>query len=278
MRGMSALAAYDMAYNTSHVKEFLQPFLNGMETEFTNAAGTVIPLRSSVTGIPLPFPGADSSYSSVMNTYAPARARTKWALGAAEIQSKLQDVAGVTMLDLPDDGIDFGNYKRGGLTLNMAVYLATAREFGDALIADAAFNTLEHRCGRTLSEGVLSYSGGSNMANALVLMGRIARRNTIRDLFNQPREPGTLTGPLLTGAQYPDVLVARAYSRGDDLDLVLYGTHDGSQQQIGLSRLAPGSRYVVDGRPDLAFKADDRGGATLNVTLSGRTHLHIRPS
>lgn len=277
LRGMSALASHDLAYGTSYVEEFAEPFLHNFETEFTNGAGSVVPLRSSVTGIPLPFPGSDASYSSMINIFAPNRARRKWALGAAEIEDKIKLIDGVPMLDLPNDGIDFGNYKKGALTFGAASLMNSASEFGDTHVAEAARNTLDHRCGRTMKDGVLSYVGGSNLANITAITARISRRDGIRNLFNQPRGRGALRGPLLSEARYPDVLVARAASAGEDLDLVLYGTPDGSQQSIGLSRLQPGARYEVDARPDLHFTADARGCATIKVTLSGRTPLHIRP-
>ena len=276
LRGMSALASHDLAYGSRHIEEFIEPFLQGFETEFTNAAGGVIPLKSSVTGIPLPFPGSDASYSSMFNIFAPERARQKWAIGAAEIADKIVVTDGVAMLDLPNEGIDFGNYKKGALTFAAASLMNSAREFGDSYVADAALNTLNHRCGRTIVDGVLSYAGGSNLANITAISARISVRNGVRDLFNLPRAPGTLTGPLLSEASYPDVLVARAVSDGSDLDLVLYGTPNGSTQSIGLTRLTPKAAYEVEGRPDLAFKADDRGAATLGLALTGRTALHIR--
>ncbi len=73
------------------------------------------------------------------------------------------------------------------------------------------------------------------------------------------------------------MLVAKATSTGEDLDLVLYPGRGNGRQRLGLARLAPGKRYRVAGRPDLDFRADDQGLASLDVELTGRTALAIQP-
>lgn len=110
MKGMAALASHDLAYGTTYVDEICAPFLHGLETEFTSAAGSILPLKSSITGMPLPFPGSDASYSNMLNIFAPQRAAQKWAMNSAELIETVKMVDGVPMLDMPDDGIDFGNY------------------------------------------------------------------------------------------------------------------------------------------------------------------------
>jgi hypothetical protein len=87
-----------------------------------------------------------------------------------------------------------------------------------------------------------------------------------------------LRGPILTDAKYPDVLVARAFSNGDDLDLVLYPGANPGRQDIRVERLRPGSKYAMRNGSDHAFAADNSGAASLTVELNGRTPIHIVPA
>ncbi|MCK9541522.1 MAG: hypothetical protein M0R03_05755 [Novosphingobium sp.] len=276
LRGILGVAAYDLAYGTRHAAEWTAPFLANLEQEFENAAGSVIALKSSLLGMPLPFPASDDVYPGYLNTFAPARAQWRWAINAAELMDRMVLVDGVPMLDIPDDGIDFGNYRKGGLVMNSASLLASAREMGDEDIAQAVLNTLEHRGGVSREDGVLRYLKGSNLANVSLMSGHIARRNALQDLYNRRQDPGVLYGPILAEARYPDVLVARAVSDGDGLDLVLYGTPDNSAHRLGLARLRPQAAYTIAERPDLRFTADGNGEARIDIDLSGRTALTIR--
>jgi hypothetical protein len=86
------------------------------------------------------------------------------------------------------------------------------------------------------------------------------------------------TGPVLVDARYPDVLVAKAFSRGDDLELVLYPGAQAGPQRIGVERLKPGATYAVHGGSAAAFRADEDGRATLEIDLRGRTPVQITPA
>jgi hypothetical protein len=54
-----------------------------------------------------------------------------------------------------DNGIDFGNYRRGALTFAMGALQFAAHEFGDEELAAAAGNTLDLRCKRVERIGIL---------------------------------------------------------------------------------------------------------------------------
>ena len=136
---------------------------------------------------------------------------------------------------LPGKGFDFGNYK-SGFAGAYAMLMDTAREFGDYEIADAAQRALDQDCGRADDGGVLRYSKGSNLSNAMAMRARIHRRDDFRRTIAEGPPEASLRGPILTDAKYPDVLVARAFSNGDDLDLVLYpGAKPGPQETQDLS-------------------------------------------
>ena len=74
------------------------------------------------------------------------------------------------------------------------------------------------------------------------------------------------------------MLVARAFSNGDDLDLVLYPGAQPGAQQIKVERLKPGANYAMRNGSDHAFTADNNGAASLPVELQGRTPIHIVPA
>jgi hypothetical protein len=276
-RGMTTLAAYDRAFRTEYVASVRDSFLEQLDREFTNGAGGIVGLRSSLTGIEFPFPSSDLGYCLTTSTFCPERAERMWALVQFGMRRLLGREGNKPVLLLPDKGIDFGNYRRGALCFAMGALLAAAREFGDAELAEAAINTLDLRCGRTERDGVIHYSGGSNLANSYIAAARFMRREDYREVFSRPPSRANLSGPLLSEAKYPDVLVARAMSNGEDLDLVLVPGAGGGRQSIGLSRLVPGRAYAVAGRPDLSFTADPQGAAQMLLELTGRTRIHLSP-
>jgi hypothetical protein len=92
-----------------------------------------------------------------------------------------------------------------------------------------------------------------------------------------PTPASALTGPILDDVSYPDVLVARAISDGDDLRLVLRPGRENSSQILQLARLQPNRRYQVAGSTTETLVADARGRAELAVVLSGRTEIRLVP-
>jgi hypothetical protein len=70
-------------------------------------------------------------------------------------------------------------------------------------------------------------------------------------------------------------MVAKAYSSGSDLELVLYNGEDPGKQTLKIERLTPGARYEAAGR---GFTADESGAAELTVNLDGRTVVHVVPA
>jgi len=277
MRAMLGLIAHDLAYGTTNAARFTPQFLAQLGAEFENAAGSIIALKSSIIGMPLPFPASDNVYPAYLNTFAPEHARSRWAINSAELIDKMKLVDGVAMIDLPEGGIDFGSYAKGGLVMNSSSLLTTAREMGDDEIAQAVINTIGARGGHTREGGVQRYLKGSNLANASLAGAWMTRRNALQQLYNNRQDPDVLNGPRLAEARYPDVLVARAVSDGKKLDLVLYGTPDNSAHDLGLEQLHAGASYVIAERPGVRFTADGQGKARIAVDLSGRTVLTIRP-
>ena len=186
----------------------------------------------------------------------------------------VKDASGKPRLALPGAGFDFGNYRRGWAG-TWASLLTNAREFGDDEIAEAAANALEADGQRREDRGVAHYAAMSNLSNIQAVVGKTRRAGDFRRAVTEGPAESALRGPLLAHAKYPDVLVARAFSRGEDLALVLHPGAAPGVQRLGLARLAPGAAYQVRGAVSARFAADANGEASLDVPLHGRTALEI---
>jgi len=275
--GMTALASHDALFGTRWVEEHLPRWLEKLDSEFTDESGSIIGLRSQHTGLPAPFPASEAGFAWFANCFAPERAKRLWAVGRHELRGLLDEEAdGGPRLRLPGAGLDPGNYRRGHV-MDYATILLAAREFGDDEIAAAALRGLDADGGLASDGGVRRYGRGSNLANALAVQGRITRTGDFRASLAEGPAPGVSAGPQLADARYPDVLVAKAVSGGEDLALVLYPGADPGRQALGLERLRPNGRYAVEGAEVTEITADPGGRATLEVRLADRTALRIAP-
>jgi len=275
--GMTALASHDALFGTRWVEEHLPRWLDKLDSEFTDASGSLIGLRSKHTGLEAPFPASEAGFAWFANCFAPERARRLWAVGRHELRAALdEDAAGGPRLRLPGAGLDPGNYRRGHV-MDYATILLAAHEFGDDEIADAALRALDADGGLASDGGVRRYGGGSNLANALAIQGRIARTGDFRASLTEGPPPWVGSGPRLADARYPDVLVAKAFSGGEDLELVLYPGAAAGPQALGLERLRPNGRYAVEGADASELAADGAGRARLELRLEGRTPLRLAP-
>jgi hypothetical protein len=275
--GMAALAAQDAVCGTDNVRRYLPRWFEMMRTEFTDESGSIIGLRSQHTGLPVPFPVGEAGYAPFENIFAPDEARKLWAIARREIAPAMHtDKNGRPRITLPGAGLDAGNYSTGH-TASFAGILMGAREFGDDDLAEAAQNSLDADCGRVVTDGVRRYTGGSNLANTNAVLGALMRTGDYGRSFSQGPAPEILAGPVLEGASYPEVLVARAVSDGAGLDLVLHPGRGAGQQTLGLARLRPGACYVVSGAAPETFTARPDGTAELTVRLEGRTAVRVAP-
>ena len=273
--GMTSLALYDRLFETSYSKFTLTRWLENLDREFTDDSGSVIGLRSALTGIRFPFPAAEAGFADFTNCFAPQRARRMWAIARHDLEPLLaKDDQGKARISLPGNGFDFGNYRQGWAGV-YATILNAAHEFGDEEIADAAQRSLDRECGRRNDGGILHYSKASNLSNAAAVRARIVRHDDFRNAITHGPPAAVFTGPILADARYPDVLVARARSHGDDLDLVLYPGAQCGPQKIRIERLRPSGQYAVTGAREGVCRADETGAASIEVDLRGRTSVQI---
>jgi Linalool dehydratase/isomerase len=278
--GMTSLVIYDRLFGTAYAESILDRWLHCLRTELSDPAGAVIGLRSTYTGLEFKFPTGEAGYALQAHTFLPQRAWRQWATARSDLQHVLKPGAdGKLRVTLPGAGFDFGNY-RSGYGAAYSGIASAAREFGDNELAEAAFASLDVDCGRTTEGGVLRYTGMSNLANVLHVQARTRRRNDWRNAITQGPAPSALRGPLLTEARYPDVLVAKAFSDGEDLQLVLYAGRDEGVHTIGLERLRPHARYLLQSEIGIErpLVADSQGRVSFEITLQGRTGIHVVPA
>lgn len=276
--GMVALSTHDRLFGTDYQKRILPVWLDKLDTEFTDRSGSIIGLRSQLTGIEFPFPVGEAGYANYANCFAPDRARRLWAIARKELEPAITTGAdGRARITLPGQGLDAGKYGRGFVGAYGGI-MAAAREFGDEEIAQAAQRSLDQDCSPQREAGSLGYLDGSNLSNVNVAMARLMRTGDFRRSFVEGPPAETLAGPFLTGVEYPDVLVARAWSDGANLDLVLYPGREAARREIVIERLQPGRSYDVQGAQTPRVVADGHGSARLDVHLTGRTAVRLEPA
>jgi hypothetical protein len=263
------------------VKEVLPKWLDMLDKEFTDGKGSLYGLRSYLTGLAMPFYSGEAGFAFFANVFSPELGRRLWAVGRKELAFCIaKDAEGKPRLTLPPealsmlDKIDPGNYRPGSLFAYVAILMG-AREFGDEELAEAAQRSMDQDCGLSRN-GIACYTKGSNLANVWGVEGALMRTGDFRKSFVIGPPESALTGPGLVDAKYPDVLVGKAFSRGSDLELVLHPGATPGPQKLGLARLRPGAEYAIDGTGQ-TFRADDRGCASIEVELRGRTALTIAP-
>ncbi|MGV9711979.1 linalool dehydratase/isomerase domain-containing protein [Gordonia sp. NPDC003424] len=180
------------------------------------------------------------------------------------------------LLSAPVDRLDVGSYRKGD-AWTLANIACAARELGDDEAARAAEATIGDRFRRDYSSsGARRLAGASTWANGAYALATFLRKNDLRGLALGDVPEEWRTGPMLTHAAYPDVLVAKAVTDGSGLDLALYPGAGPVRTKLGVSRLAPGTRYLLTGCDFAEVVADETGHARLGVCLSGRHEVTLR--
>jgi hypothetical protein len=261
--GRTSLELHDARHGTDFVAQIGNRFDRTMEEEMMMADGRIKVCTSSPFGFQVPsLSGLFGETWGIrfMTPYDPAGAERLW-----EVMK--QDFIGIK----PDGSLDFrllpfgwdtrkpADFSRWPELNPLMVTLWAALEMGDEPIIDATMKAIDQRYG----EGV---------AASQVWGGR----NTIRDMVLRGLPDAWAKGPILGEATYPDIIVGRAVTDGQALDLVLHPGNGDVQSEIGLERLVPGRTYRV-AQTEQRFAAGHDGKARLMVSLAGRTPLHIVP-
>ncbi|KIW09925.1 hypothetical protein PV08_11701 [Exophiala spinifera] len=277
--GISGMVLAERLLGVNYASDIKKNFELGLEKEFTNPDGTILTIRSELTGFTIPgLAGAlaDGVNAILCAAYLPHIAHRNWAFAKRETLRWKEDGT-IEMLNLVGaDKIDPGNYK-AGIGAIRAIFAAAAAEFGDNAIRDEMLRQLDedyHPVFETAS-GALKNTGLSTLEQGTALRARLSGFQDWVQMITQGPPENVKQGPILAEAPFPDVLVAKAYSRdGYGLDLVLYPGKDAGFFQLGFERLQPGKAYELAGKSVIASKG---GKAVFEVRVEGRTALSLTP-
>lgn len=280
LQGMTGLLLYDRVAGTQHYQHLRERFEDNWRQEFTETDGSVVPIRSSLTGLTIPGLvglSGDCSGSVLAGAVLPDTAMRMWAQAFAEgIQIRADGT--LELQTVGADNIDPGNYRKGLDTTYTTVWLA-AQEYGYPEIAAAAQLSLDREYEPCVENGVFRYRKLSVLTNAMAARARLMRRDDWRTTILRGPDPLASQGPVLTGASYPQVLVARAVSTtGSDLELVLHPGIQSGEQSLTIERLIPNALYHAEGAVETRLQADAQGKARLRVNLEERTPVRLFPA
>jgi hypothetical protein len=273
--GMKALALYDRLFGTTHFKDIYPQFIKMLDAEFTQADGSVIALRSNLTGFAVPFPFADDGRALYFNPIDHDRAKEAWGLAREEL---FYQENGELKIKLEGKGVDMGNYSQGHQAAIQNI-LSAAREFGDKDAAEAAEKLLDEMYPPKIENGTAIYPGSCS-TNSTLARAFMLRSNDYRNTVLHGPAKSALNGPILSGIKYPDVLVAKAFSHsGTDLELVLYPGAGGDKFEIRIERLQANAAYNcnIDGQEQV-LQSDEQGCMIIAVDLHARCHIQLKPS
>lgn len=291
--GMATLKLYDRLHGTTHFAEREAMLLKTLEEEFTEADGSTVAIRSSRLGcqvaLPYPFSGltkparrqkgiAPPPFNPAMAALFPHIGERSLALAKAFGQPARDAIVAGHLQVSSISNFDLGTYKNTGTGI-FPFLIAAARELGDEEYA-RALDEQADACLRPVTEnGARHYQAMSPLTMGLTFQGRFSRKDGFFDLINRGNPPEWDSGPILDGASYPDVLVARAVTDGHKLELVLRpGKPEAGRQLLELRRLVPGRRYALAGAVVDHVDADPEGTATFEVDLVGRTEVSVFPT
>jgi hypothetical protein len=172
--------------------------------------------------------------------------------------------------------VDVGDY-RFSRASSYAALAAAAVEMGDGDAATELLGRLEEESPLRTSGGVAHRDKASLWAHAVEMMARWGRPGGFRALVTTPARAAR-AGLFIKDVAYPDLLVAKAVSKDGGLDAVL---HPGDRQgfkALLIGGLAPGRAYQLDMGASHRLAADRSGEARLNIRLTQRTELRLRPA
>lgn len=277
--GISGIVAADKVLGTNYGPQLKERFNAALASEFSNVDGTILPIRSELTGFTIPgLAGAISDVAPAVlsGPYLPHIAHRHWALMKRENLQWTKDGKLELVNLVGADNIDPGNYKAGrGFVRNAMA--GAAGEFGDYKIRDELMRQMdeEHFPVYATKTGALKNKGLSTLGQCSGLRARIGARGDWLKLLTEGPPDHCFRAPILDKVAFPDVLVAKAYSRdGKSVELVLYNGKQPGTFRLGFKNMQAGQSYQLDKE---ITKADQNGEASFSLKIDGRTAVVLKP-
>src|SRR5947208_14887274 len=174
------------------------------------------------------------------------------------------------------DKIDTGNYRPVPATA-LAAISWEAKEMGDTDLAKRLLADADTTLDPVTEDGVKRYRRASTLSNAALLGAIAAGPYTHRQRVARGTPQAWQIGPILDECTYPEVLVARAVSDGQDLRPVLRPGAAGGRRSITIADLLPEQTYDVRGATSDELVGGTDGRATVEVDLDDRVELTVSP-
>src|SRR5581483_2551956 len=278
MTGINTLLLADRVLGTNYDERIGGDFRRRMHEEFIAPDARSIAIRSARVGITIPMLTsitADCSVVPMQHPSDPELAGRTWAIVRNEfVDTSTRDPQ---LVARGWDYLDYGNY-RPGKFLAKAELLWTAAEMGDTELHDQLKASMHREYSTVIRDGALWYPDGSALANFCLAMARFSPPGAYRGLVNDGPGEAVLRGPYLEDASYPEVMVARATTDGEDLRLVLRPGAGAGRRGLGLRRLVPGRVYDVKGATEGSVQAARDGSARIEVDLADRHEVVLTPA
>lgn len=277
--GISGIVAADKILGTDYGSRLRERFDSALAEDFSNADGTILPIRSELTGFTIPgLAGAISDVAPAVfcGPYLPRVAHRHWALMKRENLRWTED-GKLELINLVGaDNIDAGNYKSGrGFVRNAMASVAS--EYGDYKIRNELMRQMdeEHFPVYKTETGALKNKGLSTLGQCSGLRGRLGAHGDWLRLLTEGPPEHCFRAPILDRVSFPEVLVAKAYSRdGKSVELVLYNGKQSGTFKLGFKNMQAGKSYRLG--PEQA-EADDNGDASFFLQINGRTAVTLEP-
>lgn len=181
LQGMAGAVVYDRVFGTKSTDIILPIFEESLNTNFTDFDGSVLPIRSELTGFTIPgLCGASGDLAATIMSSGPLRnlSRRLWAITREETIQFNKETREITLTGLLGaDVIDQGNYQKNELALLPYTALAAA-EHGDEELKEAALQKIEQGWGYvTAPSGAhsLDLSKASTLMNYVCLTATLVR-------------------------------------------------------------------------------------------------------
>ncbi|GAA1725250.1 hypothetical protein [Aeromicrobium alkaliterrae] len=273
--GINTLVSHDRLHGTAYATEVQPKLQAAYDREFVRPDGKLLGVRAAHLGMTWNFwasPSVQTTTTYWMHAALPELSLRTWWL----LKRGLEIRDGI--LHLPTfatKNLDPGNYLMLRDTFGHVVTMMAARELGDEEYAAAAQRTLDEREPIEDRGGVRRMERSSGLANLYASLGRFGRENGLRDLVSHGTPEAWRTGPVLAECAYPDVLVAKAVTDGQALDLVLLPGAGPVRTDLAIERLVPGREYQVTGAATSTATADSEGRAIVTVDLGERLEVRV---
>jgi hypothetical protein len=188
-QGMTGQVIYDRVFGTKHAEDIKPRFVESLMSNFADKSGSIIPIRSSMTGFTIPgMTGAliDLTNGVLTRGYLPELAQQSWALFKNESLRYDEDTGELSFVGLCGaDNLDAGNYETGKHAIYPHVAYV-AGEFGDEKIRLAALKYIDKHVGlETTSTGARRAKLGSFLYNMARVKANLLRHNDWMNLIRQ---------------------------------------------------------------------------------------------